>query len=398
MRGFIDNDLYKYTMQNAVCKLFPNAEAEYTFINRGGTKFPPGFAQILKNHLEEFRGYVLSPSEKQFMVKECPYFSPVYLDFLEGYRYNPDEVIVEDNDGDFSLKVIGPWYRTILWEVPLMALISELYFGKGGLFPDVAIMPEIDENHDINKANKFKALGIKFIEFGTRRRHSLSNQDRIVEVMKAHAGDSFMGTSNLMLGMKHGLKVYGTQAHEWFMAMGAMYGFKLANEMSLKHWKDVYGSELAVALTDTYTTDNFFNFANNFPLYASQFDGVRHDSGDALVFADKVISFYEKMSIDPLAKIIIFSDGLDYDEAKRIHNYCKGRIQYSFGIGTNLTNDIYGIKALNMVIKLTKFRLDDDSPWKGVVKLSDVEGKHTGAPHDIELCKGMINSQEEKTI
>ena len=103
---------------------------------------------------------------------------------------------------------------------------------------------------------------------------------------------------------------------------------------------------------------------------------MRHDSGDPIEFAQKVISHYTKMGIDPRSKVIVFSDSLNYDKVKSITDFCKDKIKMSFGIGTNFSNDV-GLPPMNMVIKLTEVKLYN-SHWQGVVKLSDEKNKNSG--------------------
>jgi nicotinate phosphoribosyltransferase len=193
--------------------------------------------------------------------------------------------------------------------------------------------------------------------------------------------------------MKYGLNPHGTHAHEWFMFMGAQYGFKMSNYMALKHWSDVFHGELGIALTDTLTTDVFFKSFDT--KFAKLFDGVRHDSADPFVFADKAIKSYTDLGIDPTTKTIVFSDSLNTDLCIKIHKHCANSIKHSFGVGTHLTNDV-GVKPLNMVIKLTGAKVLGE--WIPTVKLSDNTGKHTGDKRTIELCKEILNiNQEELT-
>jgi len=157
--------------------------------------------------------------------------------------------------------------------------------------------------------------------------------------------------------------------------------------MALEQWVEVFQGNLGIALSDTYTTDNFFKAFG--AKYAKLFDGVRHDSGDPLKFTDKVVAHYEKLGIDPMTKTIVFSDGLTPGSVLAISSYAKRRIKCSFGIGTNLTNDV-GVTPLNMVIKMVAADPNGDGEWTPTVKLSDVSGKHTGDPKMIELCKGIL--------
>lgn len=171
------------------------------------------------------------------------------------------------------------------------------------------------------------------------------------------------------------------------MFHAAKYGFKMANLLGLEHWSDVYRGDLGIALSDTYTTDVFFTQFDK--KLTKLFDGVRHDSGDPLVFADKTIAHYQQHGIDPRSKTIIFSDGLNAEKVTRIADYCKGRIGISFGIGTNFTNDV-GLPAMNIVIKMTE-AWPEEAHWTPVIKLSDEPGKHTGDESMIVLAKQILD-------
>lgn len=171
------------------------------------------------------------------------------------------------------------------------------------------------------------------------------------------------------------------------MFHAARYGFKMANALGLEHWVQVYRGDLGIALSDTYTTEVFFNQFDK--MFSKLFDGVRHDSGDPLLFADKVITHYQRMGIDPTTKTIIFSDALNYEKVARIADYCDGKIGMSFGIGTNLTNDV-GLDAMNIVIKMTE-AYPQYGEWTEVVKLSDEKGKYTGDEKMISLAKTILD-------
>lgn len=382
--SILDNDFYKFTMQYAVIKLFPFAKGRYKFINRGKHEFPLGFADKLRNAIDEMAQLKLTKKEKQYLTETCPYLDPTYLDFLEGYHYDPTEVTIEQTGNQISVQIEGYWYRTILWEVPIMALICELYYEANNLerFADEKVVQTVHE-----KIEKYNELGITVAEFGTRRRHSFDVHDLVVATLKEHKSSSFVGTSNVHLAMKYKTKPIGTHAHEWFMFHAAKYGYKMANELGLEHWTEVYRGDLGIALTDTYTTDVFFEQFDK--KFSKLFDGVRHDSGDPIEFANKTIEHYKQKGINPLTKSIIFSDGLDYDKVKRITDHCKGKIGMSFGIGTNFTNDV-GLPAMNIVLKMTE-ALPENGQWTGVVKLSDEPKKHTGTENDIDLAMRILH-------
>jgi len=382
LQSILDNDFYKFTMQQCVVKLFPKAKAKYQFINRGKHSFPKGFAEVLRHSVDALAAVKLTKEEKQWLCKTCPYLDPVYLDFLEGYCYDPSEVKIVQTGTDVKVFIEGYWYRTILWEVPLLCLISENYYALQ------QSQRESDEEVMAKTKNKIEAygdLGVTIAEFGTRRRHSFKVHQLVVETLKKY-GKTFVGTSNVHLAMMNGTKPIGTHAHEWFMFHAAKYGFKMANSLALEHWTDVYRGDLGIALSDTFTTDEFYEVFDK--KFAKLFDGVRHDSSDPLEFADKTIRHYKKMGVDPLSKMIIFSDSLDLEKVKRIAEYCRGKIGVSFGIGTNFTNDV-GLNPMNIVIKMTE-ALPEAEPWTPVVKLSDVPGKHSGDEHTIELAKEVL--------
>ena len=382
--SILDNDFYKFTMQNAVINLFPKAKAHYTFINRGKHNFPKGFAELLRKEIDLLSQLKLSKPEKDFLFKNCPYIAPTYLDFLQGFQYDPDEVVIEQNGGALSVNIKGYWYRTILWEVPIMFLICELYYEVSGgeriSDDEVALVAK-------TKIEKYRELGITIADFGTRRRHSYEVQKITVKALKENGGSTFIGTSNVHLAMLFKIKPIGTHAHEWFMFHAAKYGFKMSNLLALENWVHIYRGDLGIALSDTYTTEVFFRSFDK--KFSKLFDGVRHDSGDPIEFADKTIQHYRHYGIDPNSKTIIFSDGLNYAKVKVIADYCKGKIGISFGVGTNFTNDV-GLTPLNIVVKMTD-ALPDDAVWTPVIKLSDEKGKYTGDPETIILAKKVLD-------
>jgi nicotinate phosphoribosyltransferase len=380
--SLLDNDFYKFTMQQCVNKTFPKAKARYEFINRGQHAFPEGFAIALRQSIDAMANLKLTSEEKKWFAVTCPYLDPVYLDFLQGYCYNPDEVTIQQDGHNLRVSIEGYWYRTILWEVPILCLISENFYSlnPGQRDSDDKIIASTR-----NKMETYKELGVTIAEFGTRRRHSYHVQNIVVETLKQY-GKTFAGTSNMHFAMTYGTKPIGTHAHEWFMFHAAQYGFKMANTVALEHWVDIYRGDLGIALSDTYTTDEFFEIFDK--KFAKLFDGVRHDSGDPIEFAQKTIEHYKKLGINPLTKTIIFSDALHKEKVKRIADFCRNNIGMSFGIGTNFTNDA-GLKAMNIVLKMTEAK-PEGQQWTPVVKLSDEPGKHSGDKKMIELAKTVL--------
>jgi nicotinate phosphoribosyltransferase len=269
----------------------------------------------------------------------------------------------------------------VLWEVPLMAIISELYFKMTNQLPK-----DVEEKAKY-KALKFKELGADYSEFGTRRRFSADVHDKVVKTLLENSGECFKGSSNIYFAMKYDVTPIGTHPHEWFMYHAAHFGYRMANQIGLNKWVDVYQGDLGIALSDTFTTDSFFrSFTTQ---HAKLFDGVRWDSGDPLEFTEKTINFYNQNRIDPKMKTIVYSDSLNLTEVERIKKYVNGRIHDAYGIGTYLTNDV-GVKPLNMVIKLVSVKTDQKHDFVPTIKLSDAIGKHTGSDSEIDLCMRML--------
>jgi len=382
IRSILDTDLYKFTTSYAYSKLFPRAYGEFEFVDRSNGDYPNGFDLLLRKELEKMSGLSLTDGEEAFVRKQMPYLPPIYIDFLKGFRFDPSEVEIRMEGSKLHIRASGLLYRITLWETPILATVSELFFRETGQHPDLKYMEEAA----IQKAVKMKEHGITFSLFGMRRRFSLDVEDRVTELLKAHAGESLFGTSNVYMAYKHNLNVSGTHPHEWVQFHGSIYGYKMANYMSMEDWINVYDGDLGTVLTDTYTTDVFLrNFSKK---HAALFTSLRHDSGDPFVFTDKVIKRYEELRVNPKLKYLVFSDSLNAEKAIKIKEYCGDRIGATFGIGTNLTADVGNdIKGMNIVMKLFRCKMTAKEPWQECVKLSDIEGKHTGSEREIALVK-----------
>lgn len=375
-------------MQQAILMTFPRETVQYQLILRDERKFPEEFSNELTSWIASYSECIkLTPREKDFLSTNCSYFTPVYLDFLEGYRFNNKEVFCNQTDeGTLSISIVGEWYRTVLWEVPLMAMISELYF-KMSKDNDIVIDSNEVSQLTRHKGSSLETRGIEYSDFGTRRRYSYNHHVQSLKDLKDVSPTCLIGTSNPYMARKFKIPCVGTVAHEWIMLHAAKYGFKMANKIAMENWIRVFQGELGIALSDTYTTDVFLRDFST--LFAKMFDGTRHDSGDPIEYLDKIIYHYKRLRIDPAIKVVLFSDSLNYDSIINISNAVKDSgegIKAAFGIGTNLTNDIPGIRPLNMVIKMTKW-YDETYGWVPTVKLSDTPGKHTGNDIQIANCK-----------
>lgn len=377
LTSFLDTDLYKFTQQQAAWTLYPDAGAEYRFINRNPErdKFTTKFVDELRGDIEAMAGLVITPPESDYL-RSLPFLRREYVSYLtHDYRFDPTQVMVGlDRRNQLQLIIRGPWHQTILWEVPLMALISERYCARYAPvdLDDVVVNLR-------RKAEIMEACGAEYSDFGTRRRRSDVVQNLVVQTLKEYPG--FQGTSNVALAFRYNVPPIGTQAHEWFQAHSVLCGLRHANRYALEAWRSEYGPDLAIALTDTFGTQAFLGDFDDY--LANSFDGVRQDSGDPKRFVDEIVAHYRRLDLNPLYKTIVFSNALRADvDVPVLQAYCQGKIGCSFGIGTNLTND-FGpdAPALNMVIKLTKLN------GVPVVKLSDDRSKGCGDSDALRVAR-----------
>jgi nicotinate phosphoribosyltransferase len=365
--------------------LYPKAMARYEFINRDKTPFVADFARMLRRQVDHMADIILTAEEREFLLSRAYFLPPPYIDFLSSYRFNPGEVKIAQNSGELKIVVEGPWYTSILWEVPLMAMISELHFIMGD--KNWAWTKEDRATYKTMTAAKMDRLldsDCLLAEFGTRRRRSFDVQQSVMEALTEDKRyTNFVGTSNVYFAMKFGVKAIGTIAHEFVMAMQSFHGITHCNKFAMEKWNSVFGTQLGIMLPDTMGIDIFL--ADFDKQFADLYSGVRHDSGPCNIFVDKIVEHYQKLGIDPMSKFLIFSDALSTEKAIEIRKYCQGKINCSFGIGTNLTNDFAESRALNMVIKLHEI---DGMP---VVKISDSGGKETGDRKTIEYAKYLMS-------
>ena len=379
INSILDTDLYKFTTSYAYIKLFPYALGTFTFVDRDDTVYTEDFLRALREEIGKMPRVVLSAEEKEYMYHHCRFLPLMYWEWLSSFRFEPDKVEVAlDKSGHLRIQVTDFLYKVTLYEVPLLAIVSEIKNQFSGY--------QIDRKLIIERLERKVALSnqhrMPFSEFGTRRRFSYEVQDLVLDYLKKNARFC-SGTSNCYLAMKYQMRMMGTHPHEWFMFHGAQFGYKHANYMALENWVNVYDGDLGTALSDTYTSDSFLsNFSRK---QAKLFDGVRCDSGDEFEFIDRLVERYRELGIDPTTKTIIFSNALDFEKALRIFKYCQDKIRCAFGIGTNLTNDT-GYKPSNIVMKLSRCKMNTNQEWRECVKLSDDLGKHIGSGAEVQAC------------
>lgn len=379
IQHFTDDDLYKFTMCCAVIDNFPRTQVRYRFIDRNNTIYPPGFAEALRGQIAMLENVTITDQEIAFMKRRCPYIPSWFYSFLKGFRYDSRWVKVDqDSAGHLNVEFSGCWSDTILLEVKVLAIISELYYMMTGL--DSKLDYDAYYRASQRKASRLIGEGCMFSDFGTRRRASFLAQDTAVRAMKEYVAEGdgrLIGTSNVYLAMKYDLVPMGTMAHELVCAIAGMFGPQMANHLAMETWARTFRGALGTFLYDTYGWRIFsLNFSED---YANLFKGLRVDSGDNFRQLDLICDKYRSLNIDPATKQVVFSNGLDVDEAIAIQRYAAGKCLPSFGIGTHFTNDFPGVIPMNIVIKLLEVKITESWPFYfKTCKLSEDHGKYTG--------------------
>ncbi|WP_430472114.1 nicotinate phosphoribosyltransferase [Wielerella bovis] len=374
IRSLLDCDLYKFTMLQVVLHQFPAAHGVYEFRCRNKqTAYP--LAEIipdLERELDHLCALRFQADELDYL-RSLRFIKSDFVDYLELFQLKRRFVSVwADEQGRLNIRVEGPLIQAMFFEIYILAMVNELYFRR---LETPAVLAE-GERRLQEKAKFIKNLSNRqhpddnpFLvsDFGTRRRYHFAWQKHVVETLVQAAPEIFRGTSNVYLAKELNITPIGTMAHEFLQAFQAL-NVKLRDfqKAALEAWVHEYRGDLGIALTDVVGMDAFLR---DFDLYfAKLFDGLRHDSGDPYVWGDKAYAHYRKLKIDSRTKMLTFSDGLDLQKAWDLHQYFKGRFKTSFGIGTNLTNDM-GHEPLNIVLKLVECN------GQSVAKLSDSPGK-----------------------
>lgn len=384
---FTDDDLYKFSMCVAVIDNYPRAHVLYEFVDRNNTVYPDGFDKLVMEQIVYLENLRITDEEISFMRRKCRYIPEWFYRYLKGFRFSRDWVqCSQDEDGHLHITFEGAWSDTILLEVKVLAIVSELYYMVVG--QDITLDYEEYYDRSVRKAERLLEAGCVYSDFGTRRRASFQAEDTVIRAMvdtqkRRQWKGKFVGTSNVYLAMKYNLTPVGTMAHEFVCAIGAMFGPQMANHIAMNAWRKTFRGALGTYLYDSYGWDNFsYNFSEDF---ANQFKGLRIDSGDNRQQLTKIVNKYRQLNIDPHTKQVIFSNALDTDSAIAIQKYASREVLPSFGIGTHFTNDFSGIAPMNIVIKLVAAKITESWPfYNDTCKLSEDHGKHTGKPEVIQ--------------
>jgi len=364
--SFLDTDKYKLTIGQFVRSCFYNFEVEYRlFIRNPEIIFPENFDVLLKEEIQKLSDVKISREEVEWLrTSQDGVFSDDYLAFLANYRYNPKQVYVKQKNGKLDLRIKGFWKDAIYWEVPLLAIISELYNKqyKSKFSSLYSLMEKGTELY----SNVYK-YGIKCYDFGTRRRFSFEYQDKILERFLASPTYPYLkGTSNLYFAKKYAKLAIGTMAHEGPMAMQTLWS--MDESVWMKKWIDYYQGKLAIALPDTLTTKHCLKHVFNDWKLLKLYDGFRQDSGVVYDFIELILDHYRKYGVNTKSKTILLSDRLTPERLENYYNAYKDQINIEGAIGTWLTN---GISNFDPVIKLTHVKTSENDKYYPVVKLSD---------------------------
>jgi len=369
IESLLDTDLYKFTMMQVVLHHFPGAQVEYQFRCRTpGVDLAP-LADAVSAEVAHLCTLRFTDDELDYL-RGLRFMKSDFVDFLGLFQFNVKYVRIgtrPEVPGGLEIVIRGPWLHTILFEIPVLAIVSELYFRRRAPTPDWnegrrRLRAKIDLLKTVETELEFRIS-----DFGTRRRFSRAWQDEVIATLKREVSEHFAGTSNVMFARRHGVTPLGTMAHEYMQACQAL-GPRLrdAQVFAFDKWAQEYRGDLGIALSDTYGFDAFLR---DFDMYFCKlFDGARHDSGDPFEWGERMIAHYQRNRVDPRTKTLIFSDQLSFPLAIQIARRFHGRVRTSFGIGTNLTNDL-GYEPLNIVIKMTECN------GQPVAKVSDAPGK-----------------------
>jgi nicotinate phosphoribosyltransferase len=368
--SLLDTDLYKFTMMQVVLHQFPGAQVEYKFKCRNpGVPLAP-FVKEIREEILSLCSLAFKEGELQYL-RSLRFIKSDFVDFLALFKLNEKYIEVTPlSSGDIDITIHGPWLHTILFEIPVLAIVNEVYFRNAQKVPDLM---EGRRRLD-TKIAQLQVPGLeslKIADYGTRRRFSRAWHEEVLRVLSARLGSGpsgqFAGTSNVYCAYVLGLTPLGTMAHEYLQACQAL-GPRLRDSQifAFESWAKEYRGDLGIALSDVY---GFNAFLRDFDLYFCKlFDGARHDSGDPFSWGERMIAHYQHNRVNPKTKTLIFSDSLTIPRTIELFQQFQGRCQLAFGVGTNLTNDL-GYEPLQIVIKMTRCN------GQPVAKLSDSPGK-----------------------
>lgn len=418
IQSALDFDVYKVNMMSAVAALYPDVMVSYKFIVRSeedlSDLLPAVQAEILK--LQDIR---FTEEEIEYMKRVAPYLKPAFVDALRYFRFNPRNDVnlhnktMPDGTSQLRITISGLWKETILYETIIMSIVSEVRSRQRWSdipFGQFQTVLEGKVRYLKSELKRRNITNFKFSDMSTRRRFSFKAQKTMLEYLCLEVPDCLTGTSNYHLARELNLTPIGTVAHEWFMGHQALVSVRDSQKIALQRWQEMFNGALGIALTDTIGIDAFLkDFDEDL---SNAYFGVRHDSGCPFTWGEKMIKHYQSLNIDPMTKTLVFTDGLNFEQALNICEHFRDRIQVSFGIGTFLANDMgdyindkgEAYQPLSIVIKMVSC---NDSP---VAKISDEPEKamcedifflmnlkrRFEQPLDLDECRELIDRLENE--
>jgi len=397
VRSLLDTDFYKLLMLQFIWKNFPTTRVSFSVINRTAkVRLAESIPrELIVQHLEHIRTLRFGRSELVWLAGNTFYgtrgiFEPAFLEWLQNdFRLCDYELTTRD--GQYALTFEGLWTQATMWELYALSTVTELRTRAGLRHMsefEIDILYARAKTRLWGKIEQMRGVpGLRVADFGTRRRHSFLWQEYAVNAMNTVLGKTFTGTSNTFLAYKHDLEAIGTNAHELPMALAAMAdddaALRAAQYRVLELWQQSYAGALLVFLPDTFGTTQFLEGA---PAWVADWTGQRADSKDPYLAGDEYIAWLQGRGCDPRTRLLIASDGLDVSDILALHRYFSGRIRFSAGWGTLLTNDFRGchpqdldtFDPLSLVCKLTS------AEGRPAVKLSDNPRKSTGPKDEVE--------------
>lgn len=367
IQSLLDTDYYTFTMMQAVLHQHPNVDVEYQFIVRSKENLGYLIPEI-RVELEKLANQRIREDELRFLFSRRfrEYLTEDFEQFLGLFRFNLRYILVNEVDGQLNIRVRGPMLHCIMFEQPVLALVSELRNREK--YPEVEledVTRRLYQKFDWLEKNvsKEELADFRVSDFSTRRRLSFKAQREVVDIMRRDFPGVFVGTSNAHLAYEFDLPLIGTMAHQWLMVHQQLSRLRESQNVALENWVREYRGRLGIALTDCISTDFFLK---DFDLYfAKLYDGLRQDSGNPIVWADKVLARYAQLGIDPMTKDLMFSDALNFEKCIPILRHVRGRAKFGFGMGTSLACDVEGVEPLSIVMKLVRVH------GEPVVKFSD---------------------------
>lgn len=418
IQSALDFDVYKVNMMSAVAALYPDAMVSYKFIVRSeedlSELLPDVKAEVLK-----LQDITFSAEEIEYMKGVAPYLSSEFVDALHAFRFNPQRDVsfntktMADGTSQLRITINGLWKETILYETIIMSIVSEVR--SRARWADILVeqfqsVLKEKVSHLKSELTRRNITNFKFADMSTRRRFSFQAQRSMLQYLSQELPDSLTGTSNYHLAKELDLTPIGTVAHEWFMGHQALVNVRDSQKVALQRWQKMFNGALGIALTDTIGIDAFLKDFDE--ELSNAYVGVRHDSGCPYTWGEKMIEHYQSLGIDPMTKTLVFTDGLNFDQALDICEHFQGRVQISFGIGTFLANDMgeytnkqgVAYKPLSIVIKMVSC---NGSP---VAKISDEPEKamcedifflmnlkrRFEQPLDLDECRVLLDRLENE--